>query len=367
MKSRPDSRQAASLVTPIDLRLNPPTTLCDRGETIAGLALSRVEREDTIMLSVRILAAAAALALLAGAASAQTVGIATGPQATPTNATGSAIAKVVNEASGLQTRAVPHTSVDVAMPALNRAQSDFGIASIDLADTAFRGVEQFDGRKLGNIRVVARLFPLNVGIVVRKDSSIRTGAGLKGKRYPSEFTAQKGVVKVSAALLANAGLTYKDVVGVPVPNTSRGNEDFIQGKSDSAMLALGAARLKQTDAQVGGIRILPIDTSPAGMERMKKIMPHAYAYQLKAGALSGADAETPIMAYDLLLVAAAQTKDDIVYQAVKAMHQGKSKLVAVTPVFRDFEAAKMHTHYQGLQYHPGAVKYYQEAGVALSN
>ena len=319
------------------------------------------------MLSARVLAVPAVLVLLGGAAVAQTVGIATGPQATPTNATGSAIAKVVNEASGLQTRAVPNTSNDVAMPVLNRGQVDFAIASVDLADTSYRGVEQFDGRKLGNVRIVARLFPLNVGIVVRKDSPIKTIADLKGKRYPSEFTAQKGVIKVSEALLANGGLSYKDVVGIPVPNTSRGNEDFIQGKSDSAMLALGAARLKQTDAQVGGVRILPIDTSPAGMERMRKFMPHAYAYQLKAGGLPGADTDMPIMAYDLLLVAAAQTKDDIVFKTVKAMHEGKAKLVAVTPVFRDFDPGKMHTSYKGLEYHPGAIKYYKEAGVALSN
>jgi hypothetical protein len=319
------------------------------------------------MQAIRVIILSAALPILASAAAAQTVGIATGPQATPTNATGSAIAKVVNEAAGLQTRVVPHTSVDVAMPALNRGQADFGIASIDLADTAFRGVEQFDGRKQSNIRVVARLFPLNVGIVVRKDSPIKTAADLKGKRYPSEFTAQKGVLKVAVALLANAGLTYNDVIGVPVPNTSRGNEDFIQGKSDSAMLALGAARLKQTDAQVGGVRILPIDTSQAGMDRMRKHMPHAYAYTVKAGVLPGAEADTPIMVYDLLLVAAAETKDDIVYQTVKAMHQGKSKLIAVTPVFRDFDPARMHTGYRGLDYHPGALKYYKEAGVALTN
>jgi TRAP transporter TAXI family solute receptor len=319
------------------------------------------------MQMIRTAAMAAALALLAGTASAQTVGIATGPQATPTNATGSAIAKVVNEAAGLQTRAVPHTSNDVSMPILNRGQVDFGIASIDLANTAFHGLEQFDGRKLSNVRIVAKLFPLNVGIIVRKDSDIKTAAQLKGKRYPSEFTAQKGVLKVAEALLANGGLSYKDVTGVPVPNTSRGNEDFVQGKSDSAMLALGAARLKQTDAQVGGIRILPIDTSPEGLARMRKLMPHAYAFKLKAGAVPGADSEISIMSYDLLLVAAAQTKDDIVYQTVKAMHQGKDKLIAVTPVFRNFQPAGMYTNYQGLQYHPGALKYYKEASVALSN
>jgi len=322
---------------------------------------------DDIMQTIRILAVSGALAMFATAAAAQTVGIATGPQATPTNATGSAIAKVVNEATGLQTRAVPHTSNDVSMPVLNRGQIDFGIASIDLANTAYHGLEQFDGRKLGNIRIVAKLFPLNVGIIVRKDSDIKTAAQLKGKRYPSEFTAQKGVVKVAVALLANAGLSYKDVVGVPVPNTSRGNEDFVQGKSDSAMLALGAARLKQTDAQVGGIRILPIDTSPDGIARMRKFMPHSYAFKLKAGVIPGAESEMSIMSYDLLLVTTAQTNDDIVYKTVKAMHQGRDKLIAVTPVFRNFQPAAMYANYQGVLYHPGAIKYYKEASVALSN
>jgi hypothetical protein len=319
------------------------------------------------MHSIRTLALSGALAIFATAAAAQTVGIATGPQATPTNATGSAIAKVVNEATGLQTRAVPHTSNDVSMPILNRGQVEFGIASIDLANTAYQGIEQFKGRKLGNIRIVARLFPLNVGIIVRKDSDIKNAAQLKGTRYPSEFTAQKGVVKVAEALLANAGLSYKDVVGIPVPNTSRGNEDFVQGKSDSAMLALGAARLKQTDAQVGGIRVLPIDTSPDGIARMRKLMPHSYAFKVKAGVLPGAPTEISIMSYDLLLVAAAQTKDDVVYKTVKAMHHGKDKLIAVTPVFRNFQPVAMYSNYQGVLYHPGAIKYYKEAGVAPTN
>jgi TRAP transporter TAXI family solute receptor len=225
----------------------------------------------------------------------------------------------------------------------------------------------FEGRKLPNIRIVTRLFPLNLGIIVRKSSNIRTAADLKGKCYPAQYTAQKGQIKVSEALLANAGLSIKDVVASPVPNTSRGAEDFVQGKCDSAMMALGAARLKQTDAQVGGVRILPIDASPEGLARIRKFVPHAYVYELKAGAVTGADVATPIMSYDILLVAAAQVKDDVVYQAVKAMHQGKSKLTAITPVLRDFDPALMHKDYKGLPYHPGALKYYKEAGVALTH
>jgi TRAP transporter TAXI family solute receptor len=316
------------------------------------------------MQTIRIAAASAALVLSASVATAQTVGFATGPQATPTNATGSAIAKVVNEASGLQTRAVPHTSNEVSLPPLNRGQVDFAIANVDVASAALQGVDVFDGRKLENIRVVSRLFPLNLGIIVRKSSNIRTAAELKGKCYPAGYTAQKGQIKVSEALLANAGLSIKDVVASPVPNTSRGAEDFVQGKCDSAMMALGAARLKQTDAQVGGVLVLPIDTSPAAIERMKKFVPHSYIYELQAGSMPGVDSVTPTMSYDILLVASSQTPDDVVYQTTKAMHQGKSKMVAITPVLRDFDPALMHKDYAGLPYHPGALKYYKEAGVA---
>ncbi len=319
------------------------------------------------MPSMKSIALAAFAAAFAGAAQAQTVGLATGPQGTPTNATGAAIAKIVNDATGLQTRAVPNPSNDITMPLVHRNEVELAIASSDLADTAVRGVEQFEGRKLDNIRVVARLFPLNVGIIVRADSGIKTGADLKGKRYPSEFTAQRGVLKVAEALLANAGLSYKDVVALPVPNTSRGNDDFIQGKSDTAMMALGAARLKQTDAQVGGIRILPIDTSPAAMERMRQFMPLSYAYELKAGEMPGADGPIPIMAYDLLIVASAGTSDEIVYNTVKAMHAGKEKLEAITPVFRDFEPEGMYSNYKTLEYHPGALKFYKEAGLLTTN
>jgi hypothetical protein len=314
----------------------------------------------------RLFAVSATIALLGGPAVAQTLGFATGPQGTPTNAVGSAVAKVVNEATGAQTRAVPHTSNEVSLPPLNRGQVDFAIANTDIASGALNGVDVFEGRKLGNIRIVTRLFPLNLGIIVRKDSGIRTAADLKGKCYPVGFTAQKGQVKVATALLANAGLTYNDVKGSPVPNTSRGNEDFSQGKCDSAMMALGAARLKQTDAQVGGVRILPIDASPEGLARIRKFVPHAYVYQLKAGSVPGAEVATPIMSYDIILVASTNTKDDDVYKAVKAMHGGKAKLTAITPVLRDFDPAKMHTDYAGLPYHPGAIKFYKEAGVAMS-
>ena len=57
------------------------------------------------------------------------------------------------------------------------------------------------------------------------------------------------------ALLGNAGLTLADIKGSPVPNTSRGGEDFVQGKCDSAVMALGAARLTHEESKGGGLAV----------------------------------------------------------------------------------------------------------------
>jgi len=72
------------------------------------------------MRSSGVLATVTTIMLLGGTAAAQTIGFASGPQATPTNAAAAAVAKVVNEATGLQTRAIPHTSNEVSLAPLNQ-------------------------------------------------------------------------------------------------------------------------------------------------------------------------------------------------------------------------------------------------------
>lgn len=309
-------------------------------------------------------AAAGTAALLAGSAAAQTVGIGTGPQGTMTNAAGSAIAKVASDVYNLQTRAVPHTSNDLHLPLVNRGAIQFGMSNIQGVTAAATGTEQFEGRKLDNIRAVARVFPLPVGIVVQKDSDIRTVADLKGKRFPMGYTAQPTVIGIINAMLANGGVAPGEVRAVQVPNTTRGNEDFMQGRVDAAMGSLGGARLRQVDARVGGIRILPFDTSDEAVKRMQSVASFTYLIELKPGSGSiGLEAPIHTMAYDFLVVASTETPDEMVYQVAKAVHGNRDGLISVSRAYDGFEPERMATRYEGVEYHPGAVKFYREIGI----
>jgi uncharacterized protein len=55
--------------------------------------------------------------------------------------------------------------------------------------------------------------------------------------------------------------------------------------------------------------------------------------------------------------------DDAVYRVVKALHAGKADLVAVFPPFALFAPEQMGKPVKGAVMHPGAAKFYREAGL----
>ena len=67
--------------------------------------------------------------------------------------------------------------------------------------------------------------------------------------------------------------------------------------------------------------------------------------------------------YDYLVVAGAHVKDDVVYRIAKAMHENKPKLVESLKAFGGFNPAGMNKA-TSAPFHPGAVKFYQEKGLA---
>ena len=83
-------------------------------------------------------------------------------------------------------------------------------------------------------------------------------------------------------MLANANLSYGDVQKVPVPNVVGGADELAQGKADVFLFALGSGKVSEVDAQVGGLRVLPIDPSPDALARLRKFIPVAYPVKLAA-------------------------------------------------------------------------------------
>ena len=305
----------------------------------------------------------AGLILGAGAAQAQVVGMGTSKQGGFTYSAGAAIAKVVS-AAGLRMLVRPYGGSGVYVPAVNKGELQFALANALETRYAVTGTGAYDGRKQDNIRAVSVMLPLRVAIFTRKDSPIKSISDLKGKRVPGVFAAARTLKVLMDGQLANANMTYADVNTVKVASIISNANDFAAGKADVFFFAVGSGKVLQIDAQVGGIRAIPIDPSPAAVERMRKFVPVAYALKVNPGKrLAGILEPTYVMAYPYLVLTSAKVSDDAVYKVAQAMWGGRKEMMAAFRPMAGFGQDKMVTDLGPVKYHPGAIKFYKEKGL----
>jgi TRAP transporter TAXI family solute receptor len=300
---------------------------------------------------------------LVSAASAQTVTIITPPAGSLSNSAAAAIAKAVNEQAHIRMVVQPQAST--GFEELQVGEADFNVSNA--FDATFFATGTGDYKDKGvhkNLKLVASIVPLRVAMHVRADSNIKTIKDLKGKRVSSGFNTQRTIGRIIEAMLANAGLSYNDVQQVPAPNVVRAADDFKSGKVDVLYFAIGSAAVKEASATVGGLRVLPIDDSAEAVKRMQAVLPGSYVINVKPSPnLDGIDKPTNLIAFDLVLNASAKVKDDIVYRVAKAVHASKSQMAATFRPLILFDPAKMAKIVDGLDLHPGAAKFYREAGL----
>ena len=314
------------------------------------------------MTSARLVAFSAAL-LLPAAAWAQTVSIGTNPQGSLAYATGAGVAKVAIEDADVKMRVVPQGGPVVTLPLLNNGELDFTISVSVVTAFASSGGAMFKGRKQENVRMVASLFPLIVGWYTRADSPIKRISDLKGKRVPSKYTKQKIAGLFGQAMLATEGITMKDVTGVPVPNGVRGVEDFMGGKVDAVNFSLSSGKTRQAHASVGGIRVLSARITPETQAIVRKIAPGAVLDTIQPSPrFPGVSGPTNTLVAPFIVNASTKTPNEMVYKVVKALYAGKKKLITAHKAFGGYSPKKINRDV-GLKYHPGAVKFFKEAGL----
>jgi len=310
------------------------------------------------------LAALGLLAQVSGVSAQQPIAIATPPSGSIYNSTAAAIGKVLADKSDLKLTLQALGGSSQYVPIVNAGEVPFGIANVYETNLAVTGEDYFKGRPQKDIRAVAILYPLRNAIFVKKDSKYKTLSDLKGARGPVGFTNQKVLTAVTNAALAPGGITLDDVQGVQVANIIANSNAFKEGRTDFFVFALGAAPIQEADAAVGGVRALtvPKDT-PEARAAVKKQVPVAYLLHETPGkGKTGLLEPGYIVSYGVNLFASTKTPEETVYKVVKALHENADEFGKVFPPLRLFKKDAMAQEVEGVEYHPGAIKYYKEIG-----
>ncbi len=291
----------------------------------------------------------------APSASAQTYGLATMQPGSLNHTTGSAIAKVLKEKGSMNALVQPTAGESVIVPLVARGEADLGIANALEVSVAV------DGGKMPDLRLIGALHPLPTAFFVRKDTSMRTVADLKGKKVVFGFSAQRVIDIVMRAMLATAGLTEKDISPVLVPNVIRGADDFVAGAAEVFYFAFGAPKVREVDATVGGIRVIEIPET--GMEAARKIYSDGYLAPAAPGPFYiGVEKPMGVYTWDNMLFTHAKVKDEVVYKMIDTMAKNQADLVVIQPALRTFTPQALYKKY-AVPYHPGALKYFADNNI----
>ena len=208
------------------------------------------------------------------------------------------------------------------------------------------------------------LMPLVEAIFVRGDSGIKTLTDLKGKKVTDGYTAQNTILPQYDAIFATAGMTRDDIEGVNVPSVVGGADAFMAGDADAFIFAHGAGKVREADASVGGLYALPVAADDdAALAAAREHWPTADFVTLKAGSMPGVTEDATYIAFPQIIFTHAGVPDDVVYAMTKAIHDGKATMAASFPPFNAFDPSKMKGDPGKAQFHPGALKYYEEQGM----
>ncbi len=245
---------------------------------------------------------------------------------------------------------------------LNLLQAGRGEIAFTLGDSlsdAWKGDKEAGfAAPLTKLRAVAGIYPNYIQIVASGDSGIKTLADLKGKRI-SVGAPKSGTELNSRAVLKAAGLTYADFAKVEYLPFGESVELMKNRQLDVTLQSagLGVASIRDLASSVS-IVIVPI--SP---EIVAKIGDAAYQpATIPANTYTGQTADVPTTAIKNFLVSHDGVSADAVYAMTKSMFDNLATLVAAHNAAKGI---KLETATAGtaVPFHPGAIRFYREAGV----
>jgi len=270
---------------------------------------------------------------------------------------------------GTDLRIIPGKNDVSRMAPLRVGQSDICACGI-AAYFAQEGVFMFADKKWGPQRLYNMFNNIGrngQGVVTAKDANIKTPADLKGKRV----TWVKGSPALNTnatAFLAFGGLTWDDVEKIEVPGWKQSAEAVINGQADATFGSTVSSAYNQLAASPRGLfwPALPHSDKEA-WDRAWAVAPH-WQQAVVSNAIDGESNTTGKVPFEFnnypypIFVSMPNVGDDLAYGLTKAVMENYEQFKESGPSMDGYQLSKQDLDWI-FPYHPGAIKYFKEAGV----
>jgi hypothetical protein len=242
---------------------------------------------------------------------------------------------------------------------LNAGRGEIALTLGDALSSAYRGDEEAGFKTpLKKLRVISRMYNNYIQIVASADSGVKTMADLKGKRI-SVGAPKSGTELNARAILKAAGLSYKDFSKVEYLPFGESVELMKNRQLDVTLQSagIGVSSLRDLATSVKVVFV------PIPADVVAKVGDAAYQPgAIPAGTYEGQTAEIPTAAIANFLVSHEGVSNEAAYAMTKSMFDNLDRMVAAHAAAKGIKRETAANNLP-VPLHPGAEKYYKEAGV----
>jgi hypothetical protein len=244
---------------------------------------------------------------------------------------------------------------------IETGESTFGLSQTDIAYAAFHGDGPFSASSPNpKLRTLIALYPEAFTVIARADSDIRDFQDLRGKRI--------GIGK------SGAGYTYTrdvllDLYGWMIPDPERvlefgaadQNEALCNHTVDAIIFEAGNPNGLTQDATTGcRARLVRVAGPP--VDRLLATHPYYIASMIPGGVYAGNPDDVPTISTLAVLMTSSNQPDELAYGVVKAVFNNLAVFRHLHPALAALDIKDMVPSEAVIPIHPGALKYYREAG-----
>ena len=241
----------------------------------------------------------------------------------------------------------------------NLESGDLQVAMANAAISYFavRGEGAWETKR--EIRAIATMAP-NVGMFVTTESTgIKSIADLKGKRVVLG-PAGAGFDYFLKPLLAAHGINYSDIT-VLNGNYLSASAMIADGKADVAFMG-GAHPVSAAEQLCSSQNVVFLKFDETAVEKLKE---YPFYFNVPIPADKYSDLNEDLMGINvgnMQLLSHANISEDVVYNFTKVMYENRADIAKQHPAGKSLNPKNI-TRNVGTPFHPGAIKYYKEAGL----
>lgn len=245
---------------------------------------------------------------------------------------------------------------------IRAGELDMGVAQSDWQFHAYNGTSKFkDVGANKDLRAVFSVHPEPFTVVARAGSGIKDFNDLKGKRVNigNPGSGQRGTIEV---LMKAKGWTVDDFALASELKASEQASALCDNKIDAMVYVVGhpSGAIKEATTSCDSVLV---NVSDADVAKLIKDNSYYRTATIPADMYRGNDAATETFGVGATFVSSANVPDKVVYEVVKAVFENFDTFRKLHPAFANLKKEQMVKDGLSAPLHPGAEKYYKEAGL----